>query len=438
MDFKSSKKTEPIRIDSNPKDTKNLPSYRGSSEIPEHSESSNITDADLATAFSIDDELPEDPTDLTLERERKPEDLANIDADNMNKSSTNPGKKKASKKQIIILLAILLVVILGALATIFVPKYLNKEDDLVVQTTDTPVTKKEVAPATAPSPLSGVEVSPELAKRSVTAVMIENSPDARPQSSLLEAEMVFEAIAEGGITRFIALFQTTLPSKIGPIRSARPYYVDIAKTFDAAYVHAGGSPDALARISELGVKDMSAFEQDTYYRADDRDAPHNLYSSMSLLDTRKEQLGYTGSAFSPWKRKVDSPQTPIANTINFDISSESFNPQYTYDATTNSYLRSHTGDVHIDQVSAKQINPKVVIALVTSRGQEGIYSNYRLNGSGEIRVFQDGIVSEGTWSKENVTSQFVFKDKNGLEFNFNKGQTWVTLVESTTDINYVP
>lgn len=432
MDIKGSKRNKSPGNDDIPNDIKNLPGFRGSSELPEHVE---ITEDDLANAFSENDTIIVDPTDLTLDRER----ISSEENDTIN--STNKSlkvRKKSSKKQIIFLLVLLLLVVLGALAMIFLPAILNKEDAPTVQNTETSVTEKEIKPTTAPSPLTGVDVSLELAARPVTAIMIENSTDARPQSGLLEAEMIFEAIAEGGITRFVALFQTTLPEKIGPIRSARPYYVDIAKTFDAAYVHAGGSPDSLVRISELGIKDMSAFEQDTYYRADDRDAPHDLYSSMARIDIRRTQLGYTTSTFTPWKRKNDTPQTPSASTIDFAISGSLYNPTFSYDVATNSYLRFQAGEAHTDQTTGKQLAPKVVVALITNRAQEGIYSNYRLTGSGDIRVFQDGIISEGTWTKDSVSSQFVFKDKNGLEFAFNKGQTWISLIDSATDINYAP
>lgn len=430
MDFKGARKPS-----GNSKDTKNLPGFRGSSEIPERSLSTSASEDEIASAFDGTElSLSEDPTNLTLERDKQPgSEEENTDPDKPKKQ-----RRKNSKREKIILFTVLGLVILGALAMVFLPKILNKDEPTTIEEITNTVMKEET-PVTAISPLSGLEVSPELASRPVTAVMIENSIEARPQSGLLDAELVFEAIAEGGVTRLVAMFQATQPEKIGPIRSARPYYVDLAKTFDAAYVHAGGSPEALNRIDELSIKDMSAFENNgTYYRADDREAPHDLYTSMSKLNERRTQLGFTGSTFEPWKRKSDTAQTPLASTIDFTISGPVYNVSFGYDPLTNSYLRSQNGGAHTDQASAKQITSKVVIGLVTSRGQQGIYSDYRLTGSGEIRVFQDGIISQGTWTKENVNSQFVFKDKNGLDFLFNKGQTWVTLVDSASDINYAP
>src|SRR5690606_30510274 len=120
-------------------------------------------------------------------------------------------------------------------------------------------------PTTEPSRLTGLQVDPDINKRHVTGVMIENSPDARPQSGLQEADIVFEAIAEAGITRFLALYQDTEPKHIGPIRSARPYYLDFLMPFDAGYAHVGGSPTALQQIRQLKIKDLDQFANSGAY-----------------------------------------------------------------------------------------------------------------------------------------------------------------------------
>jgi len=431
MDFKGTNKP---KTSNEPEKPKNLPGFRGTSELPEHSEdspvSSEIDDLALASAFGSDSEKL-DPTDLTLEREKP----LNTETTDMKKSKSPRNKKK----QIIILLVILGVVIAGATGWIVSQRLLDKKEKTgEVQTSNAEVKAVE-KPTTVMAPITGRDVAPEIASRSVTAVMIENSVDARPQAGLYEADMVVEAVAEGGVSRFVTFFQEGQPTSIGPIRSARPYYVDLARTFDAAYVHAGGSDDALARIPELGIKDMSAFENNgTYIRVNSKSAPHNLYSSTGQLDARKTELGYTTSTFTSWGHKNETPQTPTASTINFAVSSFNFNPTFSYDPATNSYLRSQAGEAHTDESSGKQLNPKVVVGIITSKGQNGIYSTYRLTGSGDIRVFQDGIVSEGTWTKESATAQFVFKDKNGLEFKYNKGQVWVTLLGSTSDIIFTP
>jgi hypothetical protein len=458
MDLKYKKRgpKKPVSIDV----AGQLPGFRASSELPDKSTiaapktipvntvnqqdglvgtaaSNTITDEDLSAAFTDDDDETLDPTNLTLDRDTPKNDSF---SDKPEIFDPKP-KKKYNKKYFYILLGLLGVVVLGSAGWYLYQKNTDKKNSSQPTTVVPKIDKKKsTEPETKPSPITGVDVPSDIALRPTTAIMIENSVDARPQSGLYDADMVVEAVAEGGITRFVALFQSGQPKEIGPIRSARPYYVQIAKTFDAAFVHAGGSPDSLALINDIGVKDMSAFEENgTYIRSDKRAAPHNLYSSMSKLDTRRNDLGFKSSTFTPYSHKNDTPQTPTASTINFTISSEDFNPTFSYVASSNNYRRSEGGAAHIDAANeAGQLSPKVIIGLITTKGTQDQYSTYRLTGTGDIVVFQDGIMSEGTWTKDKDDSQFVFKDKNGLPMNFNKGQIWMTLLGSTSNISYTP
>lgn len=306
--------------------------------------------------------------------------------------------------------------------------------------------KKKAEKAKLTSPLTGVEVKEEsLIKRPVTAIMVENSPDARPQSGLDKSGVVFEAIAEGGITRFVALYQESQPEYIGPVRSARPYYVQWAFTFDASFGHVGGSPESLQLIKTLGVRDLDQFSNGgSYNRISSRPAPHNVYTSFAKLDALNTAKGYTTSKFTPWARKIDVPQTPTANIIDVSISGPTYSPRFTYDATANCYKRSQNGSPHnilaSDLKTQTQLCPDVFIAMVLQKGlsSDGYHSDYKTTGSGKILVFQDGIVSAGTWSKKDDKSQYVFTDKNGLPMKLNTGQTWVTIVDSEGAVSYKP
>ncbi|MGH7233990.1 MAG: DUF3048 domain-containing protein, partial [Candidatus Saccharimonadales bacterium] len=126
-------------------------------------------------------------------------------------------------------------------------------------------TKSTTTSSTVASTLTGLQVAPSVNQHPITAVMVENTPDARPQSGLSQAGVVFEALAEGGVTRFMALFQDQLPTYVGPVRSARPYFIDWALGFDAPYAHVGGSPDALSEIKSFSVKDMDYMTYPSYY-----------------------------------------------------------------------------------------------------------------------------------------------------------------------------
>ncbi len=307
--------------------------------------------------------------------------------------------------------------------------------------------KKVIKPITVASPLTGVQVDPSLVSRPVTGIMIENSPDARPQSGLQDAGVVYEAIAEGGITRFLALFQDATPQYIGPVRSLRPYYLDFAQAFQASIAHVGGSPEALARVRSGGYRDLDQFFNSKYYsRISARAAPHNVYTSFTKLDALNQSKHYTSSTYTSWPRKADKKLvTPTAKSINVAISSPVFYSHYDYDAASNSYARSEGGAPHKELVSANdhagvQIRPKVVIALVMHYGIEadGQHSIYTDTGTGTAYIFQDGGVTQGTWSRASGESQVEFNDATGAPIKLDAGQTWITLVAAPNKVTYTP
>lgn len=274
--------------------------------------------------------------------------------------------------------------------------------------------------------------------------MIENSDEARPQSGLSQAGVIFEALAEGGITRFLALYEEGQPSSIGPIRSARPYFIDWLLPFDAAYAHVGGSPTALTEIQTLGVKDMNEFYYgNTFTRISSREAPHNVYTSMSSLLALETSKGWTTSKFTGFPRKADSPsKTPTATSIQFNIAGSDMKVNYQYNSKNNNYLRSEGGAPMIDANTNQQLSPKVVIAMVVPwtdgplDSSGAYYTDYSDIGSGEAYVFQDGTVTTGTWSKPSQSSQIQFLSSAGNPIPLNAGQTWITAVGSSNLVSY--
>lgn len=350
-------------------------------------------------------------------------------------TSRNPFKR-LSKKQLVIL-AIVLLLIIGAAVYFFIIK-----KDAAEPTQNSATSQEEAAevPQVPTSPLTGRQVeSAEIAARPVTGIMIENSPESRPQSGLYQADMVYEAIAEGGVTRFLAVYQESQPDLIGPIRSARPYYVDYIAGLDGSFGHVGGSPEALQDIKTLNIKDLDQFfNASAYIRVSGKTAPHNVYSDFSKLNALNQSKGYTSSKFTGFVRKADVPQTPTASTISLTLSGPRYDAQFTYDQASNSYLRSQAGAPHKDEPTGKQINPKVVVALVTNKAYDpdGYHTDYTTIGSGKVFVFQDGIVSEGTWTKSDRKASLQLTDANGLPLKLNAGQTWVTLVATANDVRF--
>lgn len=310
-----------------------------------------------------------------------------------------------------------------------------------------PVKKQAtIKPPAAPilSTLTGLPVADaSVNQRPVTGVMIENSTDARPQSGLNQAGVVFEAIAEGGITRFLALYQDTQPDYLGPVRSARPYFVQWCMGFDCALAHVGGSPEALADIPAWGTKNLDQFANaSAFERITSRYAPHNVYTSISQLNTYESSRGYGAASYTGFPRKKDAPsKTPNASSIDMAISGYDYNTHYDYDAATDSYKRSEGGAPHMElnkDGSQTQITPKVIVAMVMQYGLEADdhHSQYNVVGSGQAFVFQDGTVTPATWSKTDTKSPLTLTDSSGQAIPLNAGQTWLTALSAANQVTY--
>lgn len=302
------------------------------------------------------------------------------------------------------------------------------------------VTKSEetAKPTTEASRLTGLQVPPEVNQRTVTGVMIENSPDARPQAGLKDAGVVYEAVVEGGITRFMAVFQDTQPDYVGPVRSVRPYFLDFLGPYNAAIMHVGGSGEALAQIKAQGIKDLD--KPGAFNRDSSRYAPHNAFSSIPKLKEIEQQSGYTANPYEGFARGGDETPVspPTARVVNIRMSSTLYNVNYEYDPATNTYKRSEGGKPHMDAKSNTQLSPKVLVVPVVPRSQSGIYSVYAINGSGKVYVFQNGTAIEGTWSKSDRKGQFKFTGADGQPLKLATGQTWVTLAASAADVTAGP
>lgn len=285
------------------------------------------------------------------------------------------------------------------------------------------------------SPLTGNLVEKESdTKQPVTGVMIENSPEARPQSGLKDAGVVFEAICEGGITRFLALYQSEKPQLLGPVRSVRMYYLDWATGFNASIAHVGGNDDVLNRLAGGGYRNLDQFSYgDSYWRTSDRYAPHNMYTSFTELDKINQANGYTSSNYTPFPRTDGKPaETLTAKSINVTISSSLFDSSYIYNTTSNSYDRFQAGEAHVDS-DGRQISPTTVIGMFINENTisvpvNGSEEQLETIGSGRAVIFQNGTATEATWSKTSESTQISFTDINGLSIPLVRGQTWITAI----------
>lgn len=317
-------------------------------------------------------------------------------------------------------------------------------------------------------------------KRRPLAVMIENSPDARPQSGLSKSDIVFEALAEGGVTRFMAMFYCGVQSEdtvLAPIRSARTYFVDWASGFNLPmYVHVGGAnadgpTDALQQISDYGwngQNDMNQFSigYPTFVRDNNRipgkdiATEHTMVSSTEKLWAVAAKRGWTNmspsrtigkkttggvdwkAGFTPWEVADDAPSaaTP-APKVSFEFwdGFELYGVGWEYDKATNSYKRLLANAPHLDQNNQQQIAVKNAIILLTE--EEGPINAekhmlYKTTGTGDALIFNNGDVTKGKWVKKDREAQLTFTDAKGKALSLVRGQTWISVVDKATKVTY--
>ena len=350
----------------------------------------------------------------------------------------------------IVLIVFGIIIIAGGL-TAFGYYRLRHENKPTAVTTGT-VTTGNVAPASVlvASALSGVMTDASSANRHPLAVMVENQVDARPQSGLDKADLIYEAIAEGGITRFMGLFQTQQADKVGPVRSIRTYYVDWAHGYNAYLAHVGGNIDALDKINAEKSFNLDQFAySSSYWReyAAGLASEHTMYASTTKLWEQAKKNGFSeANNFTVYKFKdatdAEKAAYPASQKISVNFgTSATYNAAFTYDNVTNSYKRSQGGVAHVDKVTKAQITPKNVIvmtvarALTKTRINETGY-NMTTTGSGKAQIFIDGKAITGTWKKNSAAEREIFYDSTGAEVVFNRGQFWICVIppESTVTV----
>ncbi len=297
---------------------------------------------------------------------------------------------------------------------------------------------------TSECPLTGLKTTSALSQNRPVGIMIENSTDARPQSGLSNAEMVFEATAEGGITRFLAVYQCQSAVKeIGPVRSARIYYVDWAKGLDALYAHVGGSPDGLEEIDSLNVADLNQFALGNYFwRTSSRVAPHNVYTTLEkLYDAAKSKNQDITGKIDSWnykKSKTDDLTVKVA-TLKVSFSSIGYNVVWTYDATKNQWLRAYAnGSKSTDLNNSSQITTKnIAVAFTSISTRSDGRKDLVTTGTGDGRVYIDGKEVKATWKKKTASDMLKFYNATtGKEIDFNAGNTWIEFVTSSDSVVY--
>ena len=333
-------------------------------------------------------------------------------------------------------------------------------------------------PKTEPCPLNGrLYTKTERRvweKRRPLAVMIENHTEARPQSGLTAADVVYEAVAEGGITRFLAIYYCDAVARdrlLGPIRSARTYYLDWASEYGATplYVHVGGAnlpgpANALGQIREYGWggrngNDLNQFAigYPTFWRDYERlgrtvATEHTMYSTTEKLWAEGAQRGWTNKEpstevdwqerFVSWTfTKEESAGGTEAEKIRFGFweAYKEYNVVWQYNPLTHLYERFNGGEPLKDLNNDTQIAIRVIIIQFTpEKGpiDELKHLLYKTVGSGKALIFQDGKVIEANWKKAKRTQRTIYTSKTGGEITFSPGKIWIEIVPTGNTVDY--
>lgn len=301
------------------------------------------------------------------------------------------------------------------------------------------------------NPLTGLYIDEEVAARRPYGVMFSNIYTAFPHSGISQADVVYEALVEGKITRLFALFQDFDAEKIGPVRSSRHYYLDFALDFDAAYVHFGGSPQAYEAIKSLNIPTIDGIysSSEIFYRSNDRVAPHNAYTSFDGVMLATSQRGYRSDRRDDLENKLVFAEDEILLetgneatklTMNFfetnDSRYQSYSPVedyswFEYNDTTKLYERYQFDVPHVDVINDEQlVFDNIIVQFVSTwviPGDEAGRRDMTTIGSGEGYYFTRGKYIPISWSKASHYEPTMYYDANGDILELNTGKTWITL-----------
>lgn len=287
-----------------------------------------------------------------------------------------------------------------------------------------------------PAPFTGVMSEEETVRRPVL-VTINNHPLARPQSGISDADIIYELAAEGNVTRLLALFQSELPEEIGPVRSARDYFVHISKGLDAFYVAHGYSPDAQQLLKNGFVDNVNGMQYDgtLFWRSKDRRAPHNSYISGENILKAAEKTDSTMEldvlpAFSFHESIEDAKIGDQASTITVSYSKDpKFTSNYSYDILNGTYERTVNDVVTVDKTNEAQVELANILVFETNHrtidneGRQAV----DIESGGKGMLFQAGIVKAIDWeNKDGILTPM----ENGVPTKLVPGKTWIHIVST--------
>jgi hypothetical protein len=304
------------------------------------------------------------------------------------------------------------------------------------------------------NPLTGEIVysdsEPLFTKNTPLAIVVNNALPARPQAGLANADIIYEIVAEGGITRFLAFYLSELPQKVGPIRSVREYFlIPVKELGDSILMHIGYSPQALQKISEWDVKSIG-LRGASFYR-DNRGnlkvaTEHTAFANAEELFSFATSVNLNNQTnFTSWKfnDSLDPDSSLKANFLKIDFWYEGdYSAFFKYDINSKDYVRysgiyNNEPQILIDDLTKKDVRVKNVIVQFADEvpipGDTQGRLDYVLIGEGKGLVFRDGIVIPSKWKKDTLNSRTLFFTYEGKEIEFARGKFWISVVPSRNE-----
>ncbi|MBI2484792.1 DUF3048 domain-containing protein [Candidatus Uhrbacteria bacterium] len=291
-------------------------------------------------------------------------------------------------------------------------------------------------------PLDGLPTGEEVPVGQVYGVVIENMVEAWPQAGLDGASVVIEAPVEARIPRFLAFFPADRTvERIGPVRSARPYFIDWNAELDGLFAHVGGSPEALETLKRDDTRDLDEFSNEWFFwRDDNRDAPHNVYTSTEKLAEGlarlRERFPFGAPAWDTWKFGEPDAAGAPAGRVRVDFGAEPYVVEWVYDGGRGLFLRHQNGSPHVMENESKIFAANVVVMETDVEVLDAIgRRRIRTRGSGNGRLYQRGREQDIRWEKPAQSERLRFfipqPDGTELEAVMAPGATWIEILPTS-------
>lgn len=344
--------------------------------------------------------------------------------------------KKSNGVKLLIVILVVLVIVAGILFTMII---LNKGKTEQVDNGQLQQENKEQPK---------LKIVNEDSKSRPYAVMINNNHAAWPQCGIGDAYIVYEIIAEGGITRMMALYKDQDTAKIGSVRSARHYFIDYAEENDAIFVHWGGSPQAYSRLNSIDSIDGLALEGSVFFRDTKlkRDYEHTGFTSMNKVKEYAEKKGYTRDTKKDLLLNYSIEEIDMNAITNVETAdniiikySDYHSTSYKYDENKKVYFRSMAGKANVDLETGEQYTAKNIIAYsvdnyTLSDGENKGRQEIKNIGTGKGYYITEGKAIPITWKKDSHSVQTVYKYENGEELKVNDGNTFIQIYPTSGSI----